>query len=509
MTDYGRDMYRQLCEQTEKAERLEKENRHLRAEVTHLTGRIDEMTSTFEAQIEAAIAKAVKPLREEIVELTTRLENANDEIARLKASKNKDSGNSSKPPSSNGYRKVSNSREASGRKSGGQKGHRGHTIRIPRNIDELVAAGKAKHVVEDETDGSKEYVSDWEIDLHIIPIYRERRRTAGGKPPTVQYGAYVQSLAVYLQHVGMLSLERLSGFFKDITEGLVAPSEASLLQFSEKAASRIKLEPLVYDLLNGVTIHTDDTPVRTTQRAGKGKAQADTATGTTLSAYIRTYSNATTTLLRAHAHKDEEGIRSDGILTRFYGIVSHDHEAKFYHYGTKHATCGAHLCRELKGMRDLCLVPWADEVRRFFLEMNACKKQDQAVGKTACNPERLSQFENRYDELLAQGTAALTNMRKKSLGYEELRRMLNRLQSYKNAYLLFIRDYLAPFTNNQAERDLRHCKTKQKVSGCYRSWHGLQAYCRIRSLLDSTRKRGASVFSALLFSFASCSPAEQ
>ncbi|MDR2176150.1 MAG: transposase [Synergistaceae bacterium] len=51
---------------------------------------------------------------------------------------------------------------------------------------------------------------------------------------------------------------------------------------------------------------------------------------------------------------------------------------------------------------------------------------------------------------------------------EELRRMLNRLRDYKAAYMLFINNYDAPFTNNQTERDLRPCKTKQKVSGCFR-----------------------------------------
>ena len=498
MAEYGRDMYRQLCEQTEKAERLELENRHLRKEVAYLTKRINEMTESFEARIEAAIAKAVQSMSEELAKRDALLEKANDEIARLKASKNKDSGNSSKPPSSNGYRKVANSREASGRKSGGQKGHKGHHAHIPKNLEELAAAGNVEHVMKDETNGAKEYVSDWEIDLHIIPIYRELRRPAGGRAPRIRYGAFVQSLAVYLQNIGMLSLERLTGFFRDITEGLVTPSAASLLQFSERAAACVNLEPLIHDLLDGVTMHTDDTPVRTTQRAGRGNAEMDSAKGTTLSAYIRTYSNATTTLLTANAHKDDEGIRSDGILTRFHGILVHDHEAKFYNYGTQHAACGAHLCRELKGMCDLCLVPWAGEARRFFLEMNEVKKQDQAAQKTTCDPPTLAQFENRYDELLAEGTVALARMRKKSLGHIELRRMLKRLKQYKDAYMRFMRDYSAPFTNNQAERDLRHCKTKQKISGCYRSWQGLVTYCSIRSLIDTTRKRGGAVLAALL-----------
>ena len=81
--------------------------------------------------------------------------------------------------------------------------------------------------------------------------------------------------------------------------------------------------------------------------------------------------------------------------------------------------------------------------------------------------------------------------------------MVNRLEKYKDNYLLFVRVYEAPFTNNQAERDLRHCKTKQKVSGCFRSWQGLLDYCKIRSLLDTAKKRGLNLFDPL---FCLCSP---
>ena len=449
MADYSRGMYRQLTEQTEKAERLENENRQLRSEntrlrkkVENLEERLDAMTAELDARIEAAVNKAVTPLHQQI-------QKASDEIARLKAGKEKDSGNSSKPPSSNGFKKIPNSREPSGQKTGGQPGHKGHGLSIPTDLEELVKAGKAKHVVKNETEGAQRYVSDWEIDLIIVPVYTERRR-APGTPPTVRYGAGIQSLAVYLQNVGLLSLERLAEFFRVVTEGLVTPSEATLVQFSQTAASRVNLEPLVADLLDGSVLHTDETPVRTTERIGLGQDTPEKAEQTTLIAYIRTYSNATTTLLTANAHKDDEGVKHDNILTQFFGIVSHDHESKFYNYGTRHAACGEHLSRELKGMNDLCMLPWAGQMRAFFLEMNGHKAEDRAEKKTACDPPILAQYEARYDELVEEGTELLSQMRKKTLGYDELRRMVKRLKTHKDAYMLFMRDYKAPFTNNQA-----------------------------------------------------------
>ncbi len=447
------------------------------------------------------IAKATAPLKEEIAQKAAYIERAHDEIARLKAINGKDSGNSSKPPSSNGFRPVVNSRERSGRKRGGQTGHSGHNLRIPANLEELVKAGKAEHIIEDETNGAKEYVSDWEIELRIIPVYRERRRVPG-KPPTVRYGESMQSLSVYMQNVGMMSLGRITDFFRDITDGLIAPTGATMLEYNRIAAEHIDLSPLVNDLLNGPVLHTDETPVRTTERISIGDSEPEIAEGTTLNAYIRTYSNATTTLLTVNAHKDDEGVIIDGILPRFFSILSHDHEAKFYKYGAKHATCGTHLCRELKGMHTLDMIPWAGEVRKYFLEMNEYKKADQAAGKTACEASILNAYESRYDEFIVQGRMILGGMREKSFGWDELRKMLNRLEGYKDAYLLFMRDYAAPFTNNQAERDLRHCKTKQKVSGCHRAWHAIQDYCIIRSFVDTTRKRCGSVLAALRAPFA-------
>lgn len=514
MTDYRRDMYRQLVEQTEKSERLEADNRQLRTENDRLRAeykRMNEqlalMMRDLDERIEAAVIKTVEPLKQELARKDEQLEKALAEIERLKARLDKDSGNSSKPPSSNGLKKIPNSRESSGRRTGGQTGHQGHRLSIPRDLDALVRSGKAEHIVQDDTHGSGSYVSDWEIDLYIVPVYRERRR-APGAPPTIGYGENLKATAVFLQNVGIMSLERISEFFAVVTDGLVTPSEAAILQFSQQAAERINLEHLVRDLLDGIVMHTDETPVRTTERAGKGQSDRETSEHTTFNAYVRTYSNAATTLLTANAFKNEEGVKADGILPRFLGTISHDHEAKFYHFGTRHATCGAHLLRELKGMEELCMLPWASRVRDFILEMRRHKGRDRAEGEKDCDPLLLREFESRYDLLVGEGEEILQRPQRKSLGHDELRRMVNRLRNYKDAYMLFMRDYRAPFTNNQAERDLRHCKTKQKVSGCYRSWQGLLDYCRIRSLTDTTRKRGGNILFAIRTGLIQTAPAE-
>ena len=143
------------------------------------------------------------------------------------------------------------------------------------------------------------------------------------------------------------------------------------------------------------------------------------------------------------------------------------------------------------------MVDWAGVVRRFFLEMNKQKKADIAAGLAACAPPVLEQYEKTYNELLKQGELLLAKKNKKELGYDELRKMMARLKAHKDSYLRFIRDYSAPFTNNQAERDLRHVKIRQKVSGCYRSWRGLLDYCKIRSFTGTAKKRGQCAMPAI------------
>jgi transposase len=158
-------------------------------------------------------------------------------------------------------------------------------------------------------------------------------------------------------------------------------------------------------------------------------------------------------------------------------------------------------------MADLQMLEWANGVRMFFLEMNEHKLEDIREGKTSCGLDMLRLFEDKYDEYVTTGRLQLESMKPKSFGHDELRRMVNRLEKHKNNYLLFIRNYDAPFTNNQAERDLRHCKTRQKVSGCFRSWRGVWDYCNIRSLLSTAKKRGLNLFDSLTCLFINLAPA--
>jgi transposase len=283
-------------------------------------------------------------------------------------------------------------------------------------------------------------------------------------------------------------------------------SEASIEVFNREAAAKVNMAEIIQTVLNSETMNVDETTMKCTQLKEYDAEKPETAVKTTFNAIIRTHSTAEATVYTVNPHKDDEGIRKDGIIPSFVGILSHDHDKKYYKYGKLHATCGAHLSRELKGLDELYKIEWAGRFRKFYIGLNEYKNATEI-----CEPARLIEFENTYDALLQEGDAILNAMNPKSFGYDVLRPILKRLQKYKDAYLLFIRNYKAPFTNNQAERDLRPCKTKQKVSGCFRSWDGLLCYARIRSFLSTSRKLKRSLLEAVmeLFSPSFFIPAEQ
>jgi len=468
----------------------------------------DLRAETMQARINAAVAAAVS---EATAPLLAELEKAHVEIARLKAIVNKDSTNSSKPPSQNGFKKhVNNSREKSGKTIGGQHGHPGHRLALPENMDELVEKGIVTKLVIDHTGGATEYVSRFVIDVEVVTTITEHRFAADAELPKnlyneVSYGDNIKAISVLLLNEGIIAEKRFSDILAGLTRGVVTISPATLERFLSQFASKLEsngeLEAIKQDLLNGEVMHTDDTPLRcveTVEYLDNGEMEIRTAEGKSFDATVRTYSNDRSTLYTVNPKKDQEGVERDDVLPKYLGTLSHDHENKFYNYGKAHSTCGEHLLRDLKGLRDLWKIPWAEDMRKHFAGMNKHKNRDLLNNIIECDPVLLKGFEYTFDELLKRGRSDFEPMQKGDFGFDEFRRMLNRLTDFKDCYLLFMRDYKAPFTNNLAERDLRAEKTKQKVSLSFRSWNGITNHAKIRSFISTLKKRGMDLFAAIV-----------
>ena len=466
----------------------------------------DSMEDRIRVAVAKAVAEAVAPLREELAK-------AHAEIARLKSIINKDSSNSSKPPSTNGYKVIPNNRERSGRAQGGQPGHPGHRLSLPENMDELVAKGQVERRVKDNTNGAREYVSRFTIDVETKVIITEHRFARGEVPEGMQnevsYGEGIKAQALLLMNEGIIAHKRLGGIISGMTRNAVNISTGSLQKFQWDFAKQLtvsgELEAIKQDLLNGEVMNTDDTTLRTlkkivypenTETDGQPKPPTlETGEKRSLRATLRTHSNQRSTIYTVNPKKDKEGIERDGILPQYMGVLCHDHESKFFGYGKANACCGSHLTRDLKGLAGSFNCSFAESMRKFLLGMNAHKNNDLPREVVACDPDRLSGFEAEYDRLLEAGRAELEGL--DGLGSNELNAILKRLAGSKDNYMLFMRDYKVPFTNNLAERDLRPEKTKEKVSGLFRSWEGIVNHAKVMSFFSTAKKRGMDLFDCI------------
>jgi hypothetical protein len=507
LSDYCEQIQEQCEEQKWAIEKLEVENCALREEVQNLCKKCNELERRLEERIEAAVSQAVAaataPL---IVQITER----DNEIGRLKAIIAKDSSNSSKPPSTDGIgKKATNNREKSGRKAGGQPGHKGHVLIVPKNLSELAEQGKIKLKVEDHTKGASEYVTSYTVGIETQVVWTEHRHKVGTRVTYAQYDESVKAFCVLLAEAEFVSLERTSEILGLITSGQVAPSIGTIRNFIEESAAGAgsRYEELRQEIVNSEIVNTDETPVRSTERLEidkEGKGSLETAKGKTYKVFIRVYSTLKATYFTLNAHKGDVGVVRDGILTSFLGILCHDHDSKLYKYGTKHGTCNEHLLRDLKGLAELYNINWANKFRTLLFAMNEHKKADIISSKSppgGCSETAYEEFSRNWDVLVQDGTAELARMSKGSYRYNELRKMIARLTNFKEEYMLFLRNYAVPFTNNLSERDLRHCKTKQKVSNSFRSWKGAFNYVVIWSIIASAKKQNHNILHAIADTF--------
>jgi transposase len=213
--------------------------------------------------------------------------------------------------------------------------------------------------------------------------------------------------------------------------------------------------------------------------------------------WCHTASTETSTHYEVHEKRGRVAMDAIGILPNFKGIAVHDHFKSYFEYSCEHALCNAHHMRELKFVHEEDKEQWAGEMRGLLKMAN--EAQNLSVEKRA-------EIEKLYDDIVARGHAFHATLpdfseRKKGTRGRQKQRpsknLLTRLDHHKAQVLRFLDNPNVPFTNNQGERDLRMQKLKQKISGCHRTSHGAQTFCRIRGFLSTAKKRGLNSLTAL------------
>jgi transposase len=467
----------------EEARQLREEQAALKAEVAQKDRRIEELESLLMAAL----------LR--IEELERRL--------------GKDSHNSSKPPSSDGFqRKVREKRRKSEKKSGGQKGHPGHTltqVAMPDRV--LIHRPVSCETCQQDLQGVAGNIQE-RRQVHDLPELRLeveehqveevccptcQARSRGTFPSAVrasaQYGPRVQALAVYLSQFQLLPMERVCETFSDLchcqlSEGTLLNWIAHAAQVLEPTGQRIKTL-----LLQSALQHADETGMRI-----KGILH-----------WVHVNATNWLTLYSWHRKRGREAMEAIEIWPHFQGRAMHDRWASYDQYDCAHSLCGAHLLRDCLFVAEQEKQLWGKKMFELLLLMLQTTDQWRAEGASRLPQDVLDSLIAQYFDILAAGFAAhqaqisLVPPPKKQGRPKQnaSKNLLDALLRRAEDVLAFLGDLSVPFTNNLAERDLRMIKVQQKISGTFRSVEGATAFCVIRSYLSTMRKQGQSMLPAL------------
>jgi transposase len=432
--------------------------------------------------------------------LRSQIETLGARIKELEARLSKDSHNSSKPPSSDGYGKKpapKSLRQKGARPSGGQPGHPGKTL-------EMVASPTAEIVIELPvcsgcgadlrsvlaTSHDKRQVFDLPPLVLGVTQYNAERKScpccglnqhaafAPDVTQPAQYGPEIKALAVYLSAHQLLPWKRTTQLLSDIFG--CSLSEGALQLALQQAGQA--LGPVCQTIKEGVTTapvaHFDESGVRI-----DGKLN-----------WIHVACTQSLTHYETHKQRGGAAFEKIGILTKFTGTAIHDGFASYWAFGCAHGLCNGHHLRELIFLEEQYKQKWATAMKNLLLKIK--KAVDQAKSNKQDNLSLLRRYmyEQEYGDLIKEGyrenpptdQISKRGRPKQSKGHN----LVCRLDRGKRETLAFMTDFSIPFDNNLAERDIRMIKVRQKISGCFRTPDGADLFNRIRSYISTMRKQG-------------------
>lgn len=436
-----------------------------------------------EKQRDDALDK-LKELRLQFYETAARLEEEQGKNQKLRAQINRDYENSSIPSSKNmRQKKIANSREKTGRKPGGQPGHKGHCRKRQEPTQPAVLLPPPEAVLEDNSFKKTAKtiikqlvgirmvldVTEYHADVYYNSQTGERIHAAfpGGVIDDVNYDGSIKAFLFLLNNDCCTSIDKSRKFLSDLTGGKLNISKGMVNKLSREFALKTEAErkSAYADMLLSPVMHTDRTNGR---ENGKG---------------CQIYVCATTdgkALYFAREKKGHEGIK--GTVTEDYqGILVHDHDRAFYHYGTDHQECLAHVLRYLKASVDN--EPdrtWNKEMRSLVQEMIHFRNGIQPPGEP--DPQKVSEFERRYREILETARKEYGDVPANDY-YRDGYNLFLRMEKYMQNHLLFLHDSRVPATNNEAERLLRNYKRKQAQAVTFRSFENIDYLCQCMSML--------------------------
>ncbi len=453
-------------------------------------------------------AEIMEQYKETIHTQKEQIEELKDQVAQWKGALQKNSSNSSKPPSTDGLRKPQrlSTREKSGKKPGGQVGHKGHTLSVNQAEKKVVQCKEGTCTCGGEITFGEKYQSRSIIDVLVTLWVTEERAYSGAckdchKPfqaafsqefrAPVQYGNNLNALVATVNEYGNVADKKTAEIISNICGNQINMSPGTVVNIRTRLAEKLSntVETIKQRLIQSDVLSVDETGIRV-----NGKLN-----------WVHIFANDQDTLFehnpKRSAHCDDE----DGILAFFIGILVHDHFKAYYkNKMATHSECNQHILRYLKAVIEIQKHKWAKDIKDFLLSAKKQKEESIASGHDSFTPEEFAELEQKYLSILDKGdqeyhhaTEGKTNIEY----FKDERRLLARLREYKDEHLCFLSKFQAPFGNNTGEQAAHFLKNKTRVSGGFRSSQGADHHMKIASVIATAKKRKLNPYSVIKDSF--------
>ena len=479
-----------------------------------LYNQYEELFNKFESQekllketnnIVKSLNKTIESLNETIEKQNKIIEEQAQEILRLKSKNNKDSSNSSKPSGTNGYKKViTNRREKSNKKQGGQKNHVPHSL--SNKLNQFITSGNIEEEIieinKNKNNKNKRYIEKVVIDIKIKKIIKKYRYYPyeDGKynipkchNQYVQYGNNIKAITSDLMNNLPNSTDSIVTFISDITNKGITLSKGTLVNWNKELSNKLsnEIKYIENELLNSYYINHDESQIKINSEGYNVLCACNKS-------YVR---------LCPSKHKSQIAIDEINFLPRFKGVIVKDGTELYNKYGCFLSQCISHIQRYLKGIYDFIEHKAPKKLSDFFSKYNNLRNKYINEGKTSFSDEEYSNIIVEYDDILNEWEKELKKDTNNYLFDEEQKlfkrlkynnkNMDKKIRGDRNEVLYFLKDFNVPSTNNNAESSQRGVKIKQKI-GKFRSVEGSENYLRIKSCILTYKKQNKDILNSLI-----------
>ena len=491
----------------DKYDKKSEEYKQLKYEYQLLQSKYNTKEKQLNIAIQQADNNAAKKYLPLLNEKDKQLEEKDKEIARLKALLNIDGTNSGIPTSQTPINKkkiIPNTRTKSDKKIGGQLGHKKH--KLEKFNDEEIN-DNVNFELENcpccggELTETGEICKD-ELSYRFVPIKRRNhfitykcnrcekevhKNIPNRLKEDNQYGSEIQAVALSLANEGNVSMNKIRHIIRGFSHEKIDMSEGYIAKLQKKASEKLVTfkEDLYKKILTCKLLYWDDTVIMINAKRG----------------CLRFYGDKSIAYYTAHNHKNEDGIKEDGILNTLSKNVTvmHDHNIINYKYSYQNIECNVHLIRDLEKCKNNTCHEWCDKfkllVQKIIHDRNELINTNENVA--SFDIEYINDFDNQYEDILYN--AIEENLSKKKTHYDkDERALINRILEYKDNYFIWMYDFSLPIDDNLSERGLRGAKSKMKIAGQFQNEKTAKYYADIKTYIETCYRNKINPTDALI-----------